>query len=230
MRIGIIGAMDEEVSILLQDIELQQKTTKASMEFNLGKLYSKDVVVVKSGIGKVNAAVCTQILIDDYNVDSIINIGAAGGIGEEVLPGDVVVATSLIHHDMDVTAFGTPIGQIPRMDCFDFKGDKKLIELAINSAQEIKEIKIHKGIIVSGDQFIDSIEKVKWFSEEFDALACEMESASIAQVCYLNQIPFVIIRSISDNACTGAHMDFNKFVPLAVKNSSIIIKGLLPKL
>ncbi|SHH37811.1 5'-methylthioadenosine/adenosylhomocysteine nucleosidase [Clostridium grantii] len=230
MRIGIIGAMDEEVSILLQDIELEKKITKAGMEFNLGKLYSKNVVVVKSGIGKVNAAVCTQILIDDYAVDSVINIGAAGGIGEEVLPGDVVIATSLIHHDMDVTAFGTPIGQIPRMDCFDFKSDEKLLKLTIKSAENIKDIKIHKGIIVSGDQFIDSVEKVKWFSEEFHALACEMESASIAQVCYLNNKAFVIIRSISDNACTGAHMDFNKFVPLAVKNSSIIIKNLLPSI
>lgn len=227
MSIGIIGAMDEEVSILLQDIKLEKTITKAQMIFNIGELYNHNVVVVKCGIGKVNAAVCTQILIDDFEVDSVINIGAAGGVGKEVVPGDVVIATSLIQHDMDVTAFGSRIGQIPRMDCFDFKSDEKLLNLAIDSAKEIHNISIHSGIIVSGDQFIDSVEKVEWFSEEFNAKACEMEGASIAQVCYLNNIPFVIIRSISDNACTGAHIDFNKFVPIAVENSSVIIKSLL---
>ncbi|GAA0177248.1 5'-methylthioadenosine/adenosylhomocysteine nucleosidase [Clostridium sediminicola] len=227
MSIGIIGAMDEEVSILLQDIELDKVVSKAMMNFNIGKLYKNEVVVVKCGIGKVNAAVCAQILIDDFNVDSVINVGVAGGIGKEVIPGDVVIASSLIQHDMDVTAFGSKIGQIPRMDCFDFKSDEKLFKSAVDSAKTISNINIHEGIVVSGDQFIDSVEKVEWFSDEFNAKACEMEGASIAQVCYLNSVPFVIIRSISDNACTGAHIDFNKFVPIAVKNSSVIIRSLL---
>lgn len=227
MSIGIIGAMDEEVSILLQDIKLEKTISKAQMVFNFGEVYNHKVVIVKCGIGKVNAAICTQILIDDFGVDHVINIGVAGGIGADVVPGDVVIATSLIQHDMDVTAFGSRIGQIPRMDCFDFKCDEKLLNLAIDSAKEIDNINIHQGIIVSGDQFIDSIDKVEWFSEEFNAKACEMEGASIAQVCYLNNVPFVIIRSISDNACTGAHIDFDKFVPIAVENSSIIIKSLL---
>lgn len=227
MTIGIIGAMDEEVKILLDNIVLDNKSEKAKMEFNSGTLWGKDVVIVRSGIGKVNAAICTQILIDDYKVNKIINVGVAGGIGKEILPGDVVIADTLVQHDMDTSVFGDKLGQIPRLDTYDFKCDTNLIEIAKGICEKATSHKSYIGRIVSGDQFIADVEKIRWLSKEFDAMACEMESASIAQVCYLNNVPFIVIRSISDNANNGAHIDFEKFIPIAVENSTEIIRNML---
>ncbi|WP_138204423.1 5'-methylthioadenosine/adenosylhomocysteine nucleosidase [Haloimpatiens lingqiaonensis] len=227
MAIGIIGAMDEEIEILLKDLDLQTKKVKASMEFNRGTLWGKNVVLVRSGIGKVNAAMCAQILIDDFKVDSVINVGIAGGVGEKIYPGDVVIGDSLIQHDMDTSAFGDKIGQVPRLDTFDFKSHSKLVEYAKKACKNINEHNCFVGTIVSGDQFINNVEKIKWFYEEFGAYACEMEGASIAQVCYLNEVPFVVIRSISDNANNGAHIDYETFKDIAVKNSCSILRNML---
>lgn len=230
MILGIIGAMSEELEILLKDMILEKVEEKAKMKFHKGKLWGHDVVAVVCGIGKVNAAVCTQILASEYNVSSVINVGVAGGIGKDIYPGDVVIAENLVQYDMDTTAFGDPMGQIPRMDTFDFKCDKKLVETAKIACAEASDFKTFSGRIVSGDMFVASIEKIQWLEKEFGALACEMEGASIAHVCYLNNIPFVVIRSISDNANNGAHMDFEKFTPIGVKNSTFILKTMLEKL
>lgn len=227
MILGIIGAMSEELEILLKDMELQSKETKARMTFYKGQLWGKDVVAVVCGIGKVNAAICTQILITEYKVSSIINVGVAGGIGKDIYPGDVVIATDLVQYDMDTTVFGDPVGQIPRLDTFDFKCDTSLIQAAKAACSEACDFKTFSGRIVSGDQFVASIEKIQWLEKEFSALACEMEGASIAHVCYLNNTPFVVVRSISDNANNGAHMDFEKFTPIGVKNSTFILKTML---
>lgn len=230
MIIGIIGAMSEEVEILKKEMTVSNKKTKAKMEFFSGNLWGKQVVVVTCGIGKVNAAVCTQILVDDFKVDKIINVGVAGGIGEHIYPGDVVVATDLVQHDIDTSAFGDELGQIPRMDTFDFKCDTELVETAKAACADVSGFESFVGRIVSGDQFIASVEKIRWLQLEFEALACEMEGGSIAQVCYLNSIPFVVIRSISDNANNGAHMDFEKFTPIAVNNSINILRNMLKRL
>lgn len=228
MIIGIIGAMQEETELLLKEMNIDKKEIKAQMEFNAGKLYDKKVVVVTSGIGKVNAAVCAQILVDDYNVDCTINVGIAGGAKEDIYPGDVVVAESLIQHDVDTSFFGDKIGQIPRLETYDFKCDSNLVQIASEACKEINhEHNYFKGRIVSGDQFISSAEKLNYFHDEFTALGCEMEGASIAQVCYLNNIPFVVIRSISDNAINGTHMDYEKFKHIAVKNSTNILRKML---
>ncbi|AGX45332.1 5'-methylthioadenosine/adenosylhomocysteine nucleosidase [Clostridium saccharobutylicum] len=227
MTIGIIAAMAEELEILLKDLVLDEKRKKANMAFHKGKLYGKDVVAVVCGIGKVNSAICTQILASEYNVDKVINVGVAGGIGKEIYPGDIVVAENLVQHDMDTTAFGDKMGQIPRLSTFDFKCDEEMINLAKKACEEISEINSFTGRIVSGDQFVANIEKIKWLEKEFGAISCEMEGASIAQVCYLNSIPFVVIRSISDNANNGAHMDYEKFTPIAVKNSTRILNKML---
>ena len=208
-------------------MQLDSSTTKAGMTFNKGKLWNKDVIAVVCGIGKVNAAVCTQILVSEFNVDKVINVGVAGGIGKDIYPGDVVIATNLVEHDMDTTAFGDPHGQVPRMDTFDFKCDPSLIELANNACEKVGGCNTFTGRIVSGDIVVADVEKIKWLEKEFNALSCEMEGASIAHVCYLNNIPVVVIRSISDNANNGAHMDFEKFTPIAVKNSTSILKEML---
>ncbi|GAA0086875.1 5'-methylthioadenosine/adenosylhomocysteine nucleosidase [Clostridium sp. CTA-7] len=230
MVLGIISAMAEELELLLKDMSIQEETKKANMTFYKGTLGDKNIIAVVCGIGKVNAAICTQILISEYKVSSVINVGVAGGIGKNIYPGDVVVGTDLVQHDMDTTVFGDPHGQIPRLDTFDFKCDEKLVKSALDACEEIKEINTFSGRIVSGDQFISSVEKIQWFEKEFNAMACEMEGASIAHVCYLNNIPCVVIRSISDNANNGAHMDYEKFIPIAVRNSTIILKSMLEKL
>lgn len=230
MVLGIIGAMSEELEILLKEMQLEKKERKARMEFNYGTLWGKKVVAVVCGIGKVNAAVCAQILATDYKVDTIINVGIAGGIGENIYPGDLVIANSLVQHDMDTTAFGDKVGQIPRLDTFDFKCDEKLVKLAFECSQKVTDHKSFMGRIATGDQFIADVEKIRWLNSEFQAIACEMEGGSIAHVCYLNSIPFVVIRSISDNANNGAHMDFEKFTSIAVKNSTNILREMIKNL
>ena len=227
MILGIIGAMSEELEILLKDMQLEEQKVRANMTFNKGKLWNQDVVAVVCGIGKVNAAICTQILISEFGANKVINVGVAGGIGKEIYPGDVVIANNLVEHDMDCSVFGDAIGQIPRMNTFDFKCDEALVSLAEKACKNIGEIKTFVGRIVSGDQFIASLEKIQWLEKEFEALSCEMEGASIAHTCYVNNVPFVVIRSISDNANNGAHVDFEKFTPIAVKNSTAILKEMM---
>jgi adenosylhomocysteine nucleosidase len=227
MKIGIIGAMEEEVASLVDEMEVTSKIAKAKMVFNSGNIFGKEVVIVTSGIGKVNAAICTQILVDEFDVNYIINVGIAGGIGENIYPGDIVIATDLVQHDMDTSAFGDKIGQIPRMNVFDFKCDSVLLSNAKSACAKLEDINTFTGRIVSGDQFIADVTKIKWLSKEFNALACEMEGASIAHVSYLNDVPFIIIRSISDNANNGAHMDYENFKHIAVKNSNNILRTML---
>jgi len=227
LNVGIIGAMQEEVEELLKIVEVEENIIKAKMEFNVGKIYDKSIVIVTSGIGKVNAAVCTQILIDDFKVDCIINVGIAGGVREDIYPGDVIIADNLVQHDIDTSFFGDRIGQVPRLDTFDFKCDERLVSVVNNVCKDIKNSKYYKGRIVSGDQFVADVDKLKWISSEFGALGCEMEGASIAHVCYLNQIPFVVIRSVSDNAINGTHMEYDKFKVIALKNSFNIINSML---
>ena len=197
MIIGIIAAMSEELEILLKDLAVEEKKEKANMTFHKGTLYGKNVVAVVCGIGK------------------------------DIYPGDIVVADNLVLHDMDTTAFGDKMGQIPRLDTFDFKCDNNLVSVAKKACEQMSELNCFTGRIVSGDVFVADVEKIRWLEKEFSASACEMEGASIAQVCYLNKIPFVVIRSISDNANNGAHMDYEKFTPIAVKNSTKILKTML---
>lgn len=227
MKIGIIGAMSEEVEKLKNEMVVEEKVDRANMTFYHGELLGKEVVIVTCGIGKVNAAVCTQILIDRFGVEKIINVGVAGGLNKDIYPGDIVVAENLVQHDVDDTVFGYPLGQIPRMETFDFKCDEDLVEKARNAIDKIEDANGFVGRVVSGDQFISEAEKLKFLGEHFNAYACEMEGASIGQVCYLNSVPFVVIRSISDNAINGSHVDYEKFSPLAIKNSVAILKDML---
>lgn len=230
MKVGIIGAMQEEVAQLKSEMAVKNEMTKAQMSFYDGTLLDKEVVIVTSGIGKVNAAVCTQILVNEFNVDCVINVGIAGGLHKDIYPGDIVVAENLVQHDMDTTFFGDPLGQVPRMDTYDFKCDAKLVDIAKKATGKIDDINYFSGRIVSGDQFVSDAEKLQFLHDEFDALCCEMEGASIGQVCYLNNLPFVVIRSISDNAINGSHMDYEKFSHIAIKHSVSILKDMLQAL
>ena len=218
--LGIIGAMDEEVAKLKEHMSDVEVITKASMDFYKGKLNGKDVVVVRSGIGKVNAAICTQILVDDFKITAVINTGIAGSLRNEINIGDIVLSTDALEHDVEATAFGYPIGQIPRMDTLAFEADKNLIALAETCCTKVNpDIKTFVGRVVSGDQFIASKEKKEWLVENFAGFCTEMEGASIAHCAYLNNIPFLVIRAISDKADDSAQMDYPTFEALAIERS-----------
>lgn len=226
--IGIIGAMDEEVAKIVEVMEIERQEDKACMSFKAGKLNGKDVVVVRSGIGKVNAAVCTQILVDDFGVDYVINTGIAGSLKAEINIADIVISSDVLHHDMDASGFGYPLGQIPRMDTLSFAADERLIKLAGEACKNaVPEIGVYVGRVVSGDQFISDKAVKERISSNFDGFCTEMEGAAIAQVSYLNKVPFVILRTISDKADDSATMDYPAFEKLAIANNVKVMKELV---
>lgn len=225
---GIIVAMQEELEVILQSLIKERTVVRAGMEFHVGLYADRPVVAVICGVGKVNAALCAQILISEFSVQRLINIGVAGGLGPDIQPGDIVIANSLVQHDMDLSPLGLAKGQLFRLDVFDFKTDPQLLEIAIQASTKIPHHAHFIGRIVTGDQFVADQKQAQDLHQHFNALACEMESASIAQVCYLNQIPFICLRSISDNANTGAHMDFEQFMPIAVANASTLLQNMIP--
>ena len=218
--LGIIGAMDEEVAKIKEKMTQVQVTRAAGMEFYVGKLCGQDAVVVRSGIGKVNAGMCTQILVDRFQADAVINTGIAGSLKNEINIGDIVISTDTVQHDVDASGFGYPKGQIPRVDTFAFKADEALCSLALSCNETVNpDIQAFKGRVVSGDQFISNREKKKWLAEEFGASCTEMEGAAIAQAAYLNGIPYLVIRAISDKADDSAGVDYAVFEAQAIRHS-----------
>lgn len=224
--IGIIGAMEEEVEQLKAAMVADKKEEKAGMTFFSGELEGVPVTIVRSGIGKVNAAVCAQILIDDFGVTSIVNTGIAGSLQAKIDIADVVISEDVLHHDMDATGFGYPKGQIPRMDVLSFAADKNMIKAAEKAcADAVPEIDAHLGRVVSGDQFVSDKGRKAEIVENFHGYCTEMEGAAVAQVAYLNDIPFVVIRTISDKADDSASMDYPAFEKKAIANSVKIIRA-----
>ena len=229
--IGIIGAMEEEVRELIADMQECEMNEKASMKFYKGKLYGKDAVVVQSGIGKVNAAICTQILADCYHVDELINTGVAGSLDAEINIGDIVVSTDACEHDMDVTALGYKQGIIPQMKESFFKADRQLVEAAIEVCREVNpDINVYEGRVLSGDQFISGEEIKNKLIDLFDGSCTEMEGAAIAHAAFLNEIPYVVIRAISDKADGSAHMDYPEFERAAAAHSAKLVENLVKRL
>ncbi|MBE5927878.1 MAG: 5'-methylthioadenosine/adenosylhomocysteine nucleosidase [Lachnospiraceae bacterium] len=222
--IGIIGAMDEEVAKIKENMTDVIIEKKAAMDFYVGKINNKDAVVVRSGIGKVNAGICTQILADMYNVDAIINTGIAGSLDADIDIGDIVLSEDALQHDMDAVAFGYPLGQIPRMDTLSFKADERLLNLVEKCCKEVcSDLNVFRGRVVSGDQFVASEEVKNRIKSNFNGLCTEMEGAAIAQAAYLNNIPFLVIRAISDKADNSAQVDYPTFEKKAIENSVKII-------
>ena len=229
MRIGIIGAMEEEVAALKEAMEIEEICERASMTFCKGTLCGKDVVVVRSGIGKVNAGICAQILVDKFEVDMLINTGIAGSLNPAIDIGDMVISTDAVHHDMDATIFGDLIGQVPRMAVRYFPADKDLVEKAKSANEKANpEIQTFTGRVASGDQFVASAEVKAKIVDNFGAYCTEMEGAGIAHAAYLNEISYVIIRAISDKADNSATMDYPEFEKLAIVHSVRLVKELLP--
>lgn len=229
--IGIIGAMEEELAALKEAMTIEENVTFASMDFCKGTLCGKAVVVVRSGIGKVNAAICTQILVDKFGVDTLINTGIAGSLDANIDIGDMVISTDAVEHDMDASIFGDPIGQVPRMDTFSFPADSELVEKAKAANEEANpDIHTFVGRIVSGDQFVSSAEVKEKLVSNFGAKCTEMEGAAIAHAAYLNKVSCVIIRAISDKADNSATMDYPEFEKQAITHSVRLVKSLLPRL
>lgn len=230
IMIGIIGAMDKEVAQIKEMMNDVSIVSKASMEFYKGRINEKEVVVVRSGIGKVNAGICTQILADVFDVDLVINTGIAGSLNSDINIGDIVLSTDALQHDVNATAFGYAKGQIPRMDRLSFKADERLIDIAEACCRETcPELNVFKGRVVSGDQFIADKDTKDRIIEEFSGYCTEMEGAAIAQAAYLNGIPFLIVRAISDKADNSAEVDYPKFEKKAIANSVSILKEMIGK-
>lgn len=226
--IGIIGAMEEEVNQLKSVMENVEVRTIASMDFYKGTLSGKDVVVVRSGIGKVNAGICAQLLVSIYGASSIINTGIAGSLNVAIDIGDIVLSTDALQHDVDAVAFGYDLSVIPRMETSVFKADERLIGLAAAACEKVNpDIKVFKGRVVSGDQFIADKAKKEWLCEHFSPMCTEMEGAAIAQAAYLNRVPFLIIRAISDKADDSAHMDYPAFEAKAIEHTVKLMKELV---
>ena len=227
--IGIIGAMEEEVASLKEEMDVQEIVEKAGMMFCKGILCGQKVVVVRSGVGKVNAGICAQILVDLFQVDLLINTGIAGSLDARIDIGDMVISTDALQHDMDASVFGDPVGQIPRLDTFSFPADEALARKAIRANEKANpDIRTFTGRIVSGDQFICSKEVKDRIVENFHPLCVEMEGAAIAQAAYLNKVSYVIIRAISDKADNSACMDYPTFEKKAIAHSVRLMKELLP--
>ena len=216
--LGIIGAMEVEVATLKSAINNLEVTKKAGMEFCMGNIFGKDVVVVKSGQVAVDIGVAP--VADDFQVDGVINTGVAGSLNNDINICDIVISTEALEHDMDVTPLGYEKSVIPDMETSVFKADKRLMEVAKKSAKEAElDVKIFEGKVVSGDQFIGTAEKKKYLRDQFGGDCAEMEGASIAHAAYLNNIPFLVIRAISDKADGGAEMDYPTFEKKAAENS-----------
>lgn len=230
-RIGIIGAMEQETELLLS--RLQQPESHRigdNILIHTGQLCGKEIALCQSGIGKVSAAVATTLLIQNFAPDCVINTGSAGGIGPGLKVGDVVIGTETAHHDADVTAFGYAYGQLPKQPA-RFVSAPVLAAAASQAAQTFGQVRIVRGLIVSGDQFVHDAAELQRIKNRFaDAQAVEMEAAAIAQSCHLLGTPFVVIRAVSDSADEAAQISFETFLETAARHSAEMVSQLIQNL
>lgn len=230
MKIAIIGAMEEEVSLLREKISNQKQETIAGYEFTTGNMDGAEVILLRSGIGKVNAAMSTTILLDRFKPDYVINTGSAGGFHPDLNVGDVVISSEVRHHDVDVTAFGYEYGQVPQLPAA-FEANSELVEVAEAAATEIGSVQVVKGLIATGDSFMNDPKRVDAIRDKFYNLqAVEMEAAAIAQVSYQFGIPFVIIRSLSDIAGKESDVSFEQYLEKAALHSASLVMKIVEKL
>ena len=229
--IGIIGAMDVEVSTLKEAADITKTTEIAEMEFCEGTLGDQNVVIVKCGMGKVNAGVCANTLINDFNCTKIINTGVAGSLDAQIDIGDIVVSTDAVQHDFDVEAIGYQKGEIPYTGLYAFPADDALRAAAVEAVSEsAPDIHVFEGRVCSGDQFISTKEQKEKILSDFGGMCCEMEGAAIAQVCYLNSTPYVVIRAISDKPDETEIVDYKTFEAEAAARCAKIVQYMVERL
>ncbi len=222
---GIIGAMKIEVETIKALMENKQSEVISGVEYIRGTLHGKEIVIAVCGIGKVAAAMCTQTMILKYAPERIINTGVGGSLSEKLAIGDIAVAESLVQHDMDTSPLGDPVGLISGINVINMPCDERVVETLISGISKIDGVKALKGVIASGDQFIADPAKKDFIKSNFDAIVCEMEGASIAQVCYTNGVPFGVVRAVSDCADGSSHMDYGEFLPIAAANAAKLIEN-----
>ena len=227
---GIIGAMESEVNAIYAQMENKEIVEYNGIKFYKGSLYGKDVVVIQCGIGKVNAALCTQLLILTFGVDKVVNTGIAGATGTDLNIYDFVVSTETVYHDFDTQFFGYKLGQVPGLP-ETFKADEKLVESvvsAFNNSKLSSEHKIRTGLIASGDQFIAGGEKKNFIVSNFHPLCVEMEGCAVAHACYKNNVPFVVVRCMSDCADDTVQVRYDEAEASALSSTMLlsIIKSL----
>lgn len=229
-KLGIIGAMPEEIVLLEQQMSQASVREKAGIAFFEGQFCGKNVVVCKSGVGKVNAAVTSQLLIDLFGVEAVIFTGVAGALSPELEVGDIVVSYDCVQHDMDASALGFPRGVIPFQTDWCFAADRSLKELAYDAGNHLFPGRVRLGRVLSGDQFIADPATVAWLNRELQGACAEMEGAAVAQVCVMNGVPFVVIRSMSDKADGSAHVSFAEFTVLAAERSHRIVEEMVRRM
>ena len=225
--IAVVAAMEEEVMLLREQLEDRQTTKIAGFEYYHGKIAGQPVVLLRSGIGKVNAAMSTAILIDRFAPRAVINTGSAGGFHTDLEVGDIVISSSVCHHDVDVTPFGYAHGQIPGLPAC-FLPDDQLIELAKRAIESLGEVTHMHGLIATGDRFVHQLDDVTHTRTKFpEMIACEMEAAAVAQVCHQFRMPFVIIRALSDIAGKENVVAFEAFLAQAADHSTRVIVAMI---
>ena len=229
-KLGIIGAMEIEVAILKSKLENARVTKIGPMEFFEGTLAGCDVVVVMCGVGKVHAAMCTQVLCSHFGVTHIVNTGVAGSLDAQLDICDVLVSTDAIQHDMDVHYLGYDVGKVPGLDTVAFPADEKLMKLAFDASEAIRPGHTKLGRVATGDQFVCSDEQKAKIIANTNACCTEMEGGSIAQTAYVNRVPFVILRAISDKADGSAELDYPTFEKIAAANCAAVTEALAKRL
>ena len=229
-KLGIIGAMTVEVATLKSKLEGMRVTNKAGMEFCEGKLCGLDVVVVQCGVGKVNAAMCAQVLCACFGVTHLVNTGIAGSLNAALDIGDMVVSRSAMYHDFDCTNFGYKAGQVPGLDVQAFPADENMIAMAFEASESLNPGHTKMGRIATGDQFVCRREQKEHIIAITGADCTEMEGGAIAQVAYTNRVPFVILRAISDKADDSAHMDYPTFERKAAEHCAAVTELLAKRM
>ena len=227
--IGIIGAMDVEVNSLKALIENKQSKTISGIEYVWGYIYNKEVVVAKCGIGKVFASICAQTMILNFNPEYIINTGVAGTLTNALSVGDIAISDNVVQHDMDTSPLGDPVGLISGINVINFNANEHLVKTAEAILKE-NNFNFKTGVIASGDQFIALKEQKDAIIKNFNAIACEMEGASIGHTCYVNNVGFIVIRAISDSADDSATLDYPTFLKKAAENSFKITLSLISRI
>ncbi|CAH8214161.1 5'-methylthioadenosine/S-adenosylhomocysteine nucleosidase [Vibrio aestuarianus] len=223
MKIGIIGAMEQEVAILKNAINNVQQVSKAGCTYFIGQIHGVDIVLLQSGIGKVAAAIGTTILLEEYQPDVVINTGSAGGFDASLTMGDVVISSEVRHHDADVTAFGYEMGQMAGQPAA-FKADETLMNIAEKALTQMEDKHAVRGLICTGDAFVCTAERQAFIRQHFPSvIAVEMEASAVAQTCHQFNVPFVVVRAISDVADKASPMSFDEFLPLAAQSSSEMV-------
>ena len=228
--VGIIGAMEIEISGLRECMENRQTEHISGIRFDWGTINGVLCTLAVCGPGKVNAAVCAQAMIMRFRPRMVINTGVAGGIGQGIRIHDVVIATAVMQHDMDTSPIGDPVGLISGINLIEIPADPTVSEVLAQKAEAVYDGGVFRGVVATGDQFIASHEKMAAISQQFHAMACEVEGGSIGQVCYMNQVPFAVLRSISDNGNDDAVVDYPQFAKEAASRSIALLTQALPEL